>query len=144
MTTQTVPPTQAGATLQYDGKSMTLPLVRGTENETAIDIEKLRAQTGLITMDPGYGNTGACKSAITFIDGEKGVLRYRGYDIADLAGNSNFLEVSWLLLHGELPKRAELTAFQHDVSRHTLLHENFRRFFEALPKDAHPMPVCAG
>ena len=143
MTTQTVPPTQAGATLQYDGKSMTLPLVRGTENETAIDIEKLRAQTGLITMDPGYGNTGACKSAITFIDGEKGVLRYRGYDIADLAGNSNFLEVSWLLLHGELPKRAELTAFQHDVSRHTLLHENFRRFFEALPKDAHPMPVCA-
>ena len=143
MTTQTVPPTQAGATLQYDGKSMTLPLVRGTENETAIDIEKLRAQTGLITMDPGYGNTGACKSAITFIDGEKGVLRYRGYDIADLAANSNFLEVSWLLLHGELPKRAELTAFQHDVSRHTLLHENFRRFFEALPKDAHPMPVCA-
>ena len=143
MTTQTVPPTQAGATLQYDGKSMTLPLVRGTENETAIDIEKLRAQTGLITMDPGYGNTGACKSAITFIDGEKGVLRYRGYDIADLAANSNFLEVSWLLLHGELPKRAELTAFQQDISRHTLLHENFRRFFEALPKDAHPMPVCA-
>ncbi len=143
MTTQTVPPIQAGATLNYDGKSLTLPVIRGTENETAIDIEKLRAQTGLITMDPGYGNTGACRSAITFIDGEKGILRFRGYDIADLAENSNFLEVSWLLLNGELPDAAELAGFKHDVSRHTLLHENFRRFFDALPKDAHPMPVCA-
>ena len=131
MTTQTVPPIQAGATLNYDGKSLTLPVIRGTESETAIDIEKLRAQTGLITMDPGYGNTGACKSAITFIDGEKGVLRYRGYDIADLAENSNFLEVSWLLLHGELPSTVELTGFKQDISRHTLLHENFRRFFDA-------------
>ena len=143
MTTQTVPPIQAGATLNYDGKSLTLPVIRGTENETAIDIEKLRAQTGLITMDPGYGNTGACRSAITFIDGEKGILRFRGYDIADLAENSNFLEVSWLLLNGELPDAAELAGFKHDVSRHTLLHENFRRFFDALPKDAHPMQVCA-
>ena len=143
MTSQTVPPVQAGATLQYDGKAVTLPLIRGTENETAIDIEKLRAQTGLITMDPGYGNTGACRSAITFIDGEKGILRYRGYDIAELAEKSTFLEVSWLLLHGELPTREELSGFTQDITRHTLLHENFRRFFEALPKDAHPMPVCA-
>jgi len=143
MTTQSVPPVQAGATLNYDGKALTLPLIRGTENETAIDIEKLRAQTGLITMDPGYGNTGSCKSAITFIDGEKGVLRYRGYDIADLGEKSNFLEVSWLLLKGELPTRAELDGFTKEITRHTLLHENFRRFFEALPKDAHPMPVCA-
>jgi citrate synthase len=143
MTTQTTPPVQAGATLTYAGKSVTLPVLRGTENETAIDIEKLRAQTGLITMDPGYGNTGACRSAITFIDGEKGILRYRGYDIAELAEKSNFLEVSWLLLHGELPTRGELAGFTQEITHHTLLHENFRRFFDALPKDAHPMPVCA-
>jgi citrate synthase len=143
MTTQSSPPAQAGATLSYDGKSVTLPLLRGTEDEVAIDIEKLRAQTGLITMDPGYGNTGSCKSAITFIDGEKGVLRYRGYDIAELAEKSNFLEVSWLLLHGELPTSGQLTEFTHEITRHTLLHENFRRFFDALPKDAHPMPVCS-
>jgi citrate synthase len=143
MTTQLAPPVQAGANLTYDGKAVNLPLVRGSENETAIDIEKLRAQTGLITMDPGYGNTGSCKSAITFIDGEKGILRYRGYDIAELAEKSNFLEVSWLLLKGELPTRVELAGFTHEITNHTLLHENFRRFFEALPKDAHPMPVCA-
>ena len=143
MSTQTAPPVQAGATLNYDGKAVTLPVIRGTENESAIDIEKLRAQTGLITMDPGYGNTGSCKSAITFIDGEKGILRYRGYDIAELAEKSNFLEVSWLLLNGELPTAAELSGFSREITRHTLLHENFRRFFDALPKDAHPMPVCA-
>jgi len=143
MATQIAPPVQAGAQLTFDGKAVNLPLIRGTENETAIDIEKLRAQTGLITMDPGYGNTGSCKSAITFIDGEKGTLRYRGYDIAELAEKSNFLEVSWLLLKGELPTRVELSKVTHEISRHTLLHENFRRFFEALPKDAHPMPVCA-
>jgi citrate synthase len=143
MTTQTAPQTQTGATLSYEGKTTTLPVVRGTENEVAVDIEKLRAATGLITLDPGYGNTGSCRSAITFIDGEQGILRYRGYDIAELAGKSSFLDVSWLLLHGELPTRAELATFTHEISRHTLLHENFRRFFEALPKDAHPMPVCA-
>ena len=142
MATQSAPLAQ-GASLSYDGKQVNLPLIRGSENETAIDIEKLRAQTGLITLDPGYGNTGACKSAITFIDGEKGILRYRGYDIAELAERSHFLEVSWLLLKGELPSRSELAGFTHEVTRHTLLHENFRRFFEALPKDAHPMPVCA-
>jgi len=139
----TTSPTQTTATLTVDGKSVTLPVVRGTEDEVAVDIEKLRAASGVITLDPGYGNTGACKSAITFIDGEKGVLRYRGYPIEELAERSTFLEVAWLLLHGELPTGAQLAEFSHEVTRHTLLHENFRRFFEALPKDAHPMPVCA-
>ena len=143
MATELAPTNKTGANLSYDGKVIDLPLVRGSENEAAIDIEKLRAQTGLITMDPGYGNTGSCKSAITFIDGEKGILRYRGYDIAELAEQSTFLEVSWLLLKGELPTRAELAGFTREVTHHTLLHENFRRFFEALPKDAHPMPVCS-
>jgi citrate synthase len=143
MTTQTLTAAETTATLTYDGKPVTLPLVTGSEGETAIDIQKLRAATGLITLDPGFGNTGACRSAITFIDGEQGILRYRGYDIAELAEKSTFLEVAWLLLYGELPTRAELATLTANVTRHTLLHENFRRFFEALPKDAHPMPVCS-
>jgi citrate synthase len=142
MATQSTP-AQKAATLTLDGTSVSLPLLTGTEAESAIDIQKLRAATGLITFDPGFGNTGACRSAITFIDGEKGILRYRGYDIADLAEKSSFLEVAWLLLHGELPTQAELTGLTEELTRHTLLHENFRRFFDALPKDAHPMPVCA-
>jgi citrate synthase len=143
MTTQTLTSAETTATLTYDGKPVPLPLVTGSEGETAIDIQKLRAATGLITLDPGFGNTGACRSAITFIDGEQGILRYRGYDIAELAEKSTFLEVAWLLLYGELPTRAEVATLTAEVTRHTLLHENFRRFFEALPKDAHPMPVCS-
>jgi citrate synthase len=143
MPADTLSPVQTSATLSYDGKTLNLPVVTGTEAESAIDIQKLRPATGLITLDPGFGNTGACRSAITFIDGEKGILRYRGYDIAELAEKSTFLEVAWLLLYGNLPSPGELTAFEAEVTRHTLLHENFRRFFEALPKDAHPMPVCA-
>src|SRR5438105_4074530 len=131
------------ATLQFAGKSLDLPLVKGTEDELGVDIQKLRGETGLITLDPGLGNTGACRSAVTFIDGEKGILRYRGYPIEELAGKSTFLEVAWLLIHGELPSRAELSGFGHEITRHTMLHENFVRFFEALPADAHPMPVCA-
>ena len=130
-------------TLEFDGKAMTLPLIRGSEGEIGIDIMQLRAKTGMITLDPGFGNTGACKSAITFIDGEKAILRYRGYDIAELAARSTFLEVAWLLLKGELPTQAELDAFRHDVTHHTMLHEDFGRFFDGLPKTAHPMPVCA-
>jgi len=122
---------------------LALPVVTGSEAESAIDIQKLRAQTGLITLDPGYGNTGACRSAITFIDGEKGILRYRGYDIAELAEKSTFLEVAWLLLRGNLPTPSELKDFTSSVTTHTLLNENFRRFFDAMPKDAHPMPLCA-
>jgi len=141
MPTDTASGANAPATLTYDGKSLTLPVVTGSEAESAIDIQKLRAQTGLITLDPGYGNTGACRSAITFIDGEKGILRYRGYDIAELAEKSTFLEVAWLLLRGNLPTAEELKEFTAAVTTHTLLNENFRRFFDAMPKDAHPMPV---
>jgi len=140
---QAVQKDQTGATLSFDGKSLDLPLVRGTEDELAIDIQKLRAATGLITLDPGYGNSGSCRSAITFIDGERGILRYRGYPIEELAEKSSFLEVAWLLIHGELPTRTQLNGFAHEITRHTMLHENFVRFFEALPTDAHPMPVCA-
>jgi citrate synthase len=129
--------------LSYNGKTVSLPLIEGSESEVAIDIRNLRQQTGLVTFDPGYANTGSCKSAITFIDGEEGILRYRGYPIEDLAERSTFLEVAWLLIHGELPSRPELDSFSAEITRHTLLHENFARFFSALPKDAHPMPVCA-
>ncbi|MGE5180136.1 MAG: citrate/2-methylcitrate synthase, partial [Bacteroidota bacterium] len=131
------------ATLSLEGTLATLPVIRGTEGETAIDIEELRAATGLITLDPGFANTGSCKSGITFIDGEKGILRYRGYPIEELATKSTFLEVAWLLIHGELPNRTDLEAFTAEITRHTMLHQDFERFFGALPKDAHPMPVCA-
>ncbi len=141
MPTQTVPHNEA--TISYDGKSISLPLVRGSEGETAIDIQKLRAQTGLITLDTGYGNTGSCRSTITFIDGEKGILRYRGYPIDEIAEKASFLEVAWLVIYGELPTKTQLEEFRSSVTHHTLLHENFRRFFEAFPKDAHPMAVCA-
>jgi citrate synthase len=129
--------------VQYGGQTITLPLVRGSEGEVGIDIRQLRSRTGLITLDPGFGNSGACQSAITFIDGERGVLRYRGYPIEELAEKSTFLEVAWLLVKGELPTASELEAFTASVTRRTMLHEDFRRFFEALPHDAHPMPVCA-
>ena len=103
--------TKEAASLSYNGTSLSLPIIRGTENEVAIDIEKLRSSTGLITLDPGYGNTGACRSAITFIDGEKGILRYRGYPSRSWPAKSTFLEVAWLLIHGELPTRTELDGF---------------------------------
>jgi citrate synthase len=141
----TTPATQAktAATLTFDGRTASLPFVQGTEAEFAVDVQKLRAETGIITLDPGYGNTGSCRSSITFIDGEQGILRYRGYPIEELAEKSTFLEVAWLLIHGELPTRSQLAGFDHEITRHTMLHENFVRFFEALPPDAHPMPVCA-
>jgi len=131
------------ATLQYGDKTIELPVVHGTEDERAIDISKLRAESGLITLDPGYGNTGSCSSSITFIDGEKGILRYRGYPIKELAEKSTFLEVAWLLIHGELPDADQLKDFTSEITHHTMLHEDFGRFFSALPKSAHPMPVCA-
>jgi len=143
MSSPVLSPADAAAKLTFRGKTLDLPLVTGSEGEVAIDVEKLRAQTGLITMDPGYGNTGSCKSSITFIDGDKGILRYRGYPIEVLAEKSSFLEVAWLLIHGQLPTRSELDEFRIQISRHTLLNENFRRFFDALPADAHPMPVAA-
>jgi citrate synthase len=143
MATETLPSVETTTTLTWNGKPLALPLLTGSEGETAIDIQKLRALTGLITFDPGFGNTGACRSAVTFIDGENGILRYRGYDIAELAEKSTFLEVAWLLLRGELPTRGELASITDEIRHHTMLDENFRRFFDALPKDAHPMPVCS-
>jgi citrate synthase len=129
--------------VRYNGKTLTLPLVTGSEGEIGIDIRQLRAATGMITFDPGFGNTGACHSNITYIDGEQGILRYRGYPIEELAAKSTFLEVAWLLIHGELPTGAELETFTNDVTHHTMLHRNFDRFFDLLPTDGHPMPVCA-
>lgn len=143
MSAEKTPKQLPGATLTFDGRSVDLPLVTGSEGETAIDIQRLRDATGLITLDPAYGNTGACRSAITFIDGEKGILRYRGYPIEELAEKSSFLEVAWLLIEGELPTRAQLDRWTHEITHHTLLHEDGRRFFDALPAYAHPMPVCA-
>jgi citrate synthase len=129
--------------LRYGDKTFSYPVIEGTEAEKAIDISKLRAQTGLVTFDPGYGNTGACQSTITFIDGEKGILRYRGYPIDELAEKSSFLEVCHLLITGELPNAQTLDAFKADVTRHTMLHEDMKKFFEAMPKGAHPMPVLS-
>jgi citrate synthase len=127
--------------LRCGERTFEFPIIEGTEGERAIDIGKLRQATGLITLDPGYGNTGACESAITFIDGERGILRYRGYPIEELAAKSSFLETSWLLIHGELPSRPQLETFRSEVTHHTMLHEDMRKFFGAMPKDAHPMPV---
>ncbi len=131
------------AKLLYDGRTYELPVIVGSEGEKAIDITKLRNQTGLITLDNGYMNTGSCQSAITFIDGEQGILRYRGYPIEDLAEKSTFLEVAWLLIFGELPTRTRLEGFTNEITRHTMLHEDYRRLFDFMPKSAHPMPVSA-
>ena len=120
-----------------------LRIVHGTEGDDAIDIGKLRSRTGLITLDPGYGNTGAATSAITFLDGEQGILRYRGYPIDQLAEQSTFLEVAYLLIWGELPTREELDRFVGEVTHHTLIREEMRHFFDSFPADAHPMAVLA-
>ena len=131
------------AELRSGDRSINLPVVEGSEGERAVDIRKLRDETGLITLDPGYANTGSCRSAITFIDGEKGILRYRGYAIEELAEHSNFLEVAYLLMYGKLPTRDEIKNFVGSIRIHTMLHEDFRRFFGFLPKDTHPMAACA-
>jgi citrate synthase len=131
------------ASLRIGEEAIDLPIVRGTVGDDGIDIGKLRSSTGMITLDPGYGNTGACTSAITFLDGEEGVLRYRGYPIEQLAEHSTFLEVAYLLIWGELPSRAELDRFVADVTHHTLIREEMRHFFDSFPADAHPMAVLA-
>jgi citrate synthase len=131
------------AKIEVNGKTAQLPLLIGTEGEVGIDIAALRKETGAVTMDPGYMNTGSCQSAITFIDGEKGILRYRGYPIEELAEHSTFIEVAWLLLRGDLPTRAELAGVTDDIRRHTMLHEDVKRFFSVFPKQAHPMAVCS-
>ena len=120
-----------------------LPVVRGSENERAIDIRDLRAKTGLITLDSGYGNTGACQSAITYIDGEQGVLNYRGYSIDDLANHSTFVETSYLLIYGHLPTEVELAAFRTLLIRNSLLHEDMLHFYDGYPSTAHPMAILS-
>jgi citrate synthase len=131
------------AELRIGDKTISLPIVEGTEGERAVDIRKLRGETGYITLDPGYANTGSCRSAITFIDGEKGILRYRGYPIEELAGRSTFLEVAYLLIYGSLPTGDQLDSFRESIRHHTMLHEDFKSFYNALPKDAHPMAACS-
>src|SRR5262249_53447432 len=118
------------AELKVDGKTHKLPIIVGTENEKAIDIKKLRQDTGYITLDSGYGNTGSCTSAITFIDGDAGILRYRGYAIEDLAEKSTFVETSYLLIHGKLPNKQELDSFREMLTRHSLIHEDMLHFYD--------------
>ena len=131
------------AKLELDGKVYEFPVITGSENEKAIDISKLRGTTGYITIDPGFKNTGACKSGITFLNGEEGILRYRGYPIEQLAEKAEFLEVAYLLIYGELPTTEEYTNFKNDITKHTLVHEDMRLFFEAYPAKAHPMGILA-
>ena len=131
------------ARLEYPGGSAEFPIVESAEGLNAIDISTLSNQTGMNTLDRGFVNTASTQSAITFIDGDKGILRYRGYDIEDLAKNSTFIEVAYLLIHGELPTPAELTNFDDQIRHHTLLHEDLKRFFDALPHNAHPMSVLS-
>ncbi|SFF44531.1 citrate synthase [Thermoflexibacter ruber] len=131
------------AQLHYDGKVYELPIVEGTENELALDISKLRDQTGLVTLDIGYKNTGATKSAITFLDGDLGILRYRGYSIEELAEKASFLEVAYLLIYGELPNKETFEKFKKDITLHTLVHEDMRKIFDGFPASAHPMGVLS-
>ncbi|MBS7563493.1 citrate synthase [Mucilaginibacter sp. Bleaf8] len=127
------------AQLKIGDKTYDLPVIEGTENEKAIDISKLRDLTGYITLDVGYKNTGATKSAITFLDGEQGILKYRGYPIEQLAENSTFIEVAYLLIYGELPTADQLKDFEYQISRHTLVHEDMKKFFDGFPSKSHPM-----
>jgi len=131
------------ARIILEGKEYEFPVIVGTENEKAIDISKLRASTGYITLDFGYKNTGSTKSAITYLDGENGVLRHRGYSIEELADNASFLEVAYLLIYGELPNKEQLEYFETSVCHHTLVHENMKRFFQAFPPNAHPMGMLS-
>jgi citrate synthase len=131
------------ASLEVDGKKIQLPIIEGTEKERAMDISELRKETGVITLDSGFVNTGSCQSAITFIDGEKGILRYRGYNIEELAEKSTFVEVSYLLIYGKLPNKKELEGFSTGLTRHSLLHEDLSHFFAGFPSKAHPMAILS-
>ena len=132
------------ATLKIDGQEFEFPLVKGTENETAIDVKALRAATnGVITIDPGFKNTGSCQSAITFLDGEKGILRYRGYAIEELAEKGDFLEVAYLLIFGDLPTAAQLEKFHTDIKSKSIVDEDVKKIIDAFPKNAHPMGILS-
>lgn len=131
------------AILEFDGKKYEFPVIVGSENEAAIDIEKLRALTGAITLDPGYKNSGSCTSEITFLDGEEGILRYRGYSIEDLAEKAGFLETAYLVIFGELPTKAQLEQFETDIRKYTLVNEEMKNIIDGFPKTAHPMGVLS-
>jgi citrate synthase len=131
------------AILELEGNKYEFPVIVGTENEVAIDINKLRDLSGAITIDPGYKNSGSCKSEITFLDGEEGILRYRGYSIEDLADKASFLEVSYLLIFGELPSKEELTKFETNIRKYTLVNEEMKNIIDGFPKNAHPMGVLS-
>ena len=131
------------AELRVGGQTLELDVIEGSEGEKGIDITKLRAQTGYITLDPGYANSGSCQSSITFIDGEEGILRYRGIPIEELAEHSSFTEVTYLMTYGVLPTQTELDEFEQTIGRHTMLHEDLKQMYSALPKDAHPMAACS-
>jgi citrate synthase len=131
------------AKLECEGHELELPIVEGTENEKAIDIGVLRKTTGLITIDEGYVNTGSTSSAITFLNGEEGILRYRGYAIEELAANCDFVEVAYLLIYGELPNKQQINEFRGSISAHTMLHEDLRQFYNGFPRDAHPMAILS-
>src|SRR5215510_2138748 len=131
------------AELRIDDKVLDVPVVVGTEDEHAIDIGKLRAQTGYVTLDPAYMNTASTKSAITFLDGERGILRYRGIPIEDLAEKSTFVEVSYLLIYGHLPNKTQLANFSQALTRHSMIHEDMKRFYDGYPGTAHPMAILS-
>jgi citrate synthase len=131
------------ATIEIEGKKYEFPVIEGSQNELAIDINKLRDVSGAITIDPGYKNSGSCKSAITFLDGENGILLYRGYSIEQLADKANFLEVSYLLIFGELPNAVALEKFENDIRKYTLVNEEMKNIIDGFPKTAHPMGVLS-
>jgi citrate synthase len=129
--------------LRYESNEYRYPIIEGSVGDNGFEIGKLRADTGLVTLDSGYGNTAAYKSAITYLDGEQGILRYRGYPIEQIAERGTFLETAYLLINGELPRVDELAAFREDITQHTLLHEDVKRFFQGFPRDAHPMAMLS-
>ncbi|MEM9000021.1 MAG: citrate synthase [Bacteroidota bacterium] len=131
------------ATIEFQGKKYEFPVIKGTEDELAIDIKALRATTGIVTIDPGYKNTGSCESGITFLDGEKGILRYCGYAIEDLAEKADFLEVAYLLIFGELPNKTQLDAFHNDIKNESHVDEEMKKILDGFPKSAHPMGVLS-
>src|SRR6516162_1952801 len=131
------------AKIELDGKTFTLPTVTGSEGEKAVDVSALRANTGYITLDDGYGNTGSCVSNITFIDGDQGILRYRGVPIEEMAEKSNFIETAYLIIYGKLPTPEEFTDFSDLLTTHQHLHEDMKYHFEGFPTGAHPMAILS-
>ncbi len=127
------------AEIKIEGKTFELPVIEGTEREKAVDISKLRDQSGVITLDLGYKNTGSTKSAITYLDGEQGILKYRGYAIEELAEKSSFLEVCYLLIYGDLPTKTEFDVFEKQLAANRLIHEDMKKFFDGYPSKSHPM-----